>query len=227
MKYAIDVVGFLTIGIVVSGCGSPAEGWNEERTGTSTAALGSIVTTTAPTGVVCSESTAFSLFADVTYPSSVAPGESFPFSVGLRLAVPQRAFGLTFVGSATLAATAATPTAPVLSLPAIHFEDNEFISALGTGTGTLTAASVVGAPIVIRLDKLDYTITPDDPANPHVNAHCTAPPAFPDPLVTIPIVRVPLSKDDCKESGYRTHTDDAGVPFKNQGACIKYVHGAE
>lgn len=227
MKHAIAVAGVLTTWVVVSGCGSPAEGADEEQTGTVTAALGSTVTTTAQTGVVCNESTAFYLFADATYPSTVAPGESFPFSVAFRLAVPQRAFGLTFVGSATLGATAATPTAPVVSFSPIHFDDNQLASDFGAGAGTLTAASVVGAPVVVRLDKFDYTITPDVPSNPHVNAHCSAPPSFPNPIFTVPIVRVPLSKDECKSGGYLTHTDDAGLPFKNQGACIKYVHGTE
>jgi hypothetical protein len=228
MKHAIDVVGVLTTVLVVSGCGSPAETGNEEHAaiGTVTAALGDRVTTTAQTGAVCSESQAFALLANVTRPSSVAPGESFPFSVDFRLAVPQLAFGLTFVGSATLAATAAAPAAPVVSLASIHFDDNQVVSEFGSGAGTLTAASAVGAPVVVRLDKFDYTITPDNPTNPHVDAHCAPPETFSNLLFTVPIVRVPLSKDDCKNGGYAKRTDATGTSFKNQGACIRYVDEA-
>ena len=32
------------------------------------------------------------------------------------------------------------------------------------------------------------------------------------------------SKDQCKHGGWRNFTDDQGQPFKNQGACIKFVH---
>ena len=34
---------------------------------------------------------------------------------------------------------------------------------------------------------------------------------------------VPDSKDDCKQDGWRTHTDHFGTPFKNQGDCVSYV----
>lgn len=32
----------------------------------------------------------------------------------------------------------------------------------------------------------------------------------------------PTSKDDCKQDGWMTRTDDDGVPFKNQGDCVSY-----
>jgi hypothetical protein len=33
----------------------------------------------------------------------------------------------------------------------------------------------------------------------------------------------PLTKDDCKNGGWKTRTTATGKPFKNQGACIDYV----
>lgn len=35
--------------------------------------------------------------------------------------------------------------------------------------------------------------------------------------------RVPVTKDECKNNGWRTLTDSAGVPFRNQGDCVSYV----
>jgi len=32
-----------------------------------------------------------------------------------------------------------------------------------------------------------------------------------------------LTKDDCKNGGWQTHTTATGAPFKNQGQCIEYV----
>lgn len=32
------------------------------------------------------------------------------------------------------------------------------------------------------------------------------------------------SKEPCKDDGWRDFTDDQGQPFKNQGACIKFVN---
>lgn len=34
----------------------------------------------------------------------------------------------------------------------------------------------------------------------------------------------PLTKDDCKNGGWQTHTTASGQPFPNQGQCIQYVN---
>jgi len=33
----------------------------------------------------------------------------------------------------------------------------------------------------------------------------------------------PLTKEQCKDEGYKNYTDAEGNPFKNQGQCVKYV----
>jgi len=221
----VRTAGYLILTILVTGCGAPGESTSSEDTATSTAALGSSVTNTVTTGVVCSDVTAFYLFADLTYPGSVAPGESFPFSISFRLAGPIFGFASSFAGSATLAATDASPAAPVVPFAPMRFEDRQVVTNFGAGSGVLTAAPTVGSPVTANLVTFDYTITPDDPvANNPVDAHCTTTAAFPSELFTVPIVWLPRSKDDCKKGGYETHTDEAGAVFKNQGACIKFVH---
>ena len=39
-----------------------------------------------------------------------------------------------------------------------------------------------------------------------------------------PAVATPATKNDCKRDRWRNLTDDEGRPFKNQGACIKFVN---
>ena len=34
----------------------------------------------------------------------------------------------------------------------------------------------------------------------------------------------PTSKDQCKNGGWRTFTDDAGAPFRNQGQCVAFTN---
>jgi hypothetical protein len=34
----------------------------------------------------------------------------------------------------------------------------------------------------------------------------------------------PLTKDDCKNGGWQTHTTATGEPFKNQGQCVSYTN---
>lgn len=36
----------------------------------------------------------------------------------------------------------------------------------------------------------------------------------------------PTSKDECKDGGWRSFTDDAGVPFRNQGQCVAFTNHA-
>ena len=40
-----------------------------------------------------------------------------------------------------------------------------------------------------------------------------------------PVVTVPTNKDQCKNGGYATLTDQNGVVFKNQGQCVSFVNG--
>ena len=52
-----------------------------------------------------------------------------------------------------------------------------------------------------------------------VNTACAAPPPPPPP--------VPTDKNQCKDGGWMTLTDNLGNPFKNQGQCVSFVvsHG--
>jgi hypothetical protein len=42
-------------------------------------------------------------------------------------------------------------------------------------------------------------------------------------IVVVDASPFPISKDQCKQGGWRTLTDDAGQPFKNQGQCVSFV----
>jgi hypothetical protein len=43
------------------------------------------------------------------------------------------------------------------------------------------------------------------------------------PTVKFNAANPALTKDDCKNDGWQTHTTATGAPFKNQGQCIDYV----
>lgn len=40
----------------------------------------------------------------------------------------------------------------------------------------------------------------------------------------VPVANVPVTKQDCKNDGWRTLTTSAGDPFNNQGSCVRYVN---
>jgi hypothetical protein len=44
------------------------------------------------------------------------------------------------------------------------------------------------------------------------------------PAVKFNAKNVALTKDDCKNGGWQTHTTASGEPFPNQGQCIQYVN---
>jgi hypothetical protein len=131
-------------------------------------------------------------------------------------------FSGTFSSSQELLVTSATPSSQVLSLGSFQFAAGQIIANIGSATTTLTATDHVGEPIVLDAGAFDYTITPDSGAPPIVG-HCVPPADQPSTLATIPVVRTPGTKDDCKAGGWQTRTDGAGNAFKNEGRCIDYV----
>ena len=94
---------------------------------------------------------------------------------------------------------------------------------LGTATVTLTAASATGSPLLLTAGNFAYSIVPDDPINNPIAQDCVAADPVPATLAVIPIVQLPTSKEACQNGGWQKLTDDEGRPFKNQGACIKFV----
>lgn len=44
------------------------------------------------------------------------------------------------------------------------------------------------------------------------------------PAIKFNAANPPLTKDDCKNGGWQTHTTASGQPFPNQGQCIQYVN---
>jgi hypothetical protein len=44
------------------------------------------------------------------------------------------------------------------------------------------------------------------------------------PAIKFNAANPPLTKDDCKNGGWQTHTTATGQPFPNQGQCIQYVN---
>jgi hypothetical protein len=128
----------------------------------------------------------------------------------------------TFASTQQLLATAATPPSQTLTLDTFHFPTGIVLNELGTASATLTAGGV-GAPVVLSAGAFDYTITPDSPETPGITGHCSPPADQPSTIATIPIVHTPETKDDCKDGGWKSLTDDAGNPFKNQGQCVTYA----
>jgi hypothetical protein len=82
---------------------------------------------------------------------------------------------------------------------------------------------------VIRVEDNSATGSPDIVSRPvGLAAGCS----IGGPVVTFPLVDGDLvvhdappltSTDQCKDGGWRDFTDDAGHPFKNQGACIAFL----
>ena len=224
MKQRFLCFGCLTVVTVAIGCGDVTEGLPQGDVGASSAALGGVVTTTAISVVTCSEVSAIMFSVDTTAPGSVSPGETFSIGVTFHM-LPAVAppYGGTFDGSATLGLTRASPSTTTLPFDAFHFSAGTPLTNFGASSSTVTASSALGHPIEVRLSNFDYTISPDTTTFNPVDAHCVADPTR-DLLVTIPIVLEPASKDDCKQGGYKCHTDDQGRVFKNQGQCINYVN---
>ena len=220
-------LGSFAMAVVLGGCGGAEDAGgqlpDDDGVNTSTEPLANNVTTTRVV-FVCSESTAFALIIDAGAPTAVSPSESFPVTVRVRdfFIFPTPLAG-TLTASQTVLASNAAPATSQLALPALHFPEGQPILDLGTGSTTLTAASAAGSPVVLTAGNFAYTIVPDDPVHNTVIADCVA--ADPDPatLVVIPIVQTPTSKESCKNGGWRQLTDDEGTPFRNQGACIKFV----
>jgi hypothetical protein len=44
------------------------------------------------------------------------------------------------------------------------------------------------------------------------------------PAIRFNASNVALTKDDCKNGGWQTHTTASGEPFRNQGQCVSYVN---
>jgi hypothetical protein len=214
--------------LAISACGAPSESsgpGSEHAVGVASSALGADETTSGLVVFVCNPSTAFYLGFDVTHPSTVQPSESFPVSVHVTFQYPLfTPYSGTFGSTEELLAAAATPPSQVLTLDTFHFPVGVMLHELGTASATLTAGGV-GAPVVLNAGAFDYTITPDSPSptNPPITAHCVPPADQPSTLATIPIVQTPANMDACKNDGWKSLTDDAGNPFKNQGLCIAYT----
>lgn len=70
------------------------------------------------------------------------------------------------------------------------------------------------------------TPTPTEiPVPTAVPTNTPTPTAIPSPTVTpTPSIRMPGSKDACKNGGWQYLTDDQGNPFSNQGQCISFYN---
>jgi hypothetical protein len=88
----------------------------------------------------------------------------------------------------------------------------------------------IGGNTVAIVDNGPSGTPPDTFLAAPLATDCVDPPAFNvgGPLGSGDFVvsEIPplTSKDQCEHGGWRNFTDDQGQPFKNQGACIKFVH---
>jgi hypothetical protein len=222
-KCFLAVLGSLTI----AGCGAPSAGGevlDELDVGKTSAALESEQTTNTPVVFVCSASTAFYLIFEVVHPTTVAPSDVFPVTIDITNLIPPTVapFSGTFSSSQELLAMSATPASQSLSMGSFHFETGQILGNIGSATATLTATDEVGAPVVLDAGAFDYVITADS-GSPQINGHCVPPLDQPSTLATIPIVRTPATKNDCKAGGWKARTDEAGNAFENEGRCIAYA----
>ena len=226
MTQTIRRLGVLTTLLAAAGCLGAPEDPGAPEFAARVSPLGATTTVTTIVQLICGPSMSASFGVDATIPSFVAPGETFPVTFGLRFDPAILTLNAGVLDAAPeFEATRATPASVTLPYDSLSFPARSVVSVLGSETADFTATTQVGQPIQLSFPSIDYTITWAGTQPPLV-AHCTVAETSSPLIATIPIVREPQAKADCKNGGFASFTDDTGKVFKNQGACVKYVNGA-
>jgi hypothetical protein len=119
-------------------------------------------------------------------------------------------------------ASNATPATFTLTTPTTHFNMGDFVPTVSLDQ-QLTATGAPGAVIAVQFLSFAYTIAPDSGGTFSV----TCQPNAATGVGTIPIsLATPQSKADCKKGSWRHLVDSNGMPFRNQGQCVRTTVGA-
>jgi hypothetical protein len=120
------------------------------------------------------------------------------------------------------AASNATPATFTLTTPTTHFNMGDFAPTVSLDK-VLIASGAPGTVISVEFLSFAYTIVPDAGGMVSVMCH----PSATAVVGTIPITSpAPQSKADCKKGRWRHLVDTAGMPFRNQGQCVRTTVGA-
>jgi len=159
-------------------------------------------------------------------PDEVAPGSTstvhFDVAVGEFFGIPAPYDG-TIASQFGFSASNATPGSFVLTTPTTHFNAGDSFATVPLDQ-QLTATGAPGSDISVQFLSFGYTIMPDGGGSLSVECQPNAVAV----VGTIPIALAnPLSKEDCKNGGWQQLVDAAGVPFSNQGQCVRTTVGAD
>jgi len=162
---------------------------------------------------------------NVSAPDRVAPDATstvqIEIAIGEFFGIPAPYSG-TITAQYRFSASNATPGIFTLTTPTTHFNVGDFVSTISFDQ-RLTAAGPAGTLISIQFLFFNYTIAPDSGGAFSVACQPTATAV----VGTIPInLFTPQSKADCKKNGWRDVADAAGMPFSNQGRCVRTTVGA-
>ena len=145
--------------------------------------------------VVCTStfgSTTGQITLDASVPDNVAPGSSFAFDVTARdfFNIPAPYSGTLALQLTFAASSGATPTGNfVVSAPAVHFDQGDFMPVLGVFHEQFVASGAPGATITFSFVQFDYTIVPD-PGPQSLDFACT-------PTATAPVIAETLISTEC------------------------------
>jgi hypothetical protein len=158
-------------------------------------------------------------------PDSVEAGATstvqFDVALGEFFGIPAP-FSGTIVTEFEFSASNATPDAFTLATPTTHFDAGDLMPTVSLDQ-QLVASGSPGSVISVEFVSFSYTIVPDAGGTLSVACH----PDAATVLGAIPIASAtPLSKADCKDGGWRHLADVSGVPFPNQGQCVRTTVGA-
>jgi hypothetical protein len=158
-------------------------------------------------------------------PDSVVAGATstvqFDVALGEFFGIPAP-FSGTIATEFEFSASNATPDAFTLATPTTHFDAGDLMPTVSLDQ-QLVASGSPGSAISVQFVSFSYTIVPDAGGTLSVACH----PDAATVLGAIPIASAtPLSKADCKDGGWRHLADVSGVPFPNQGQCVRTTVGA-
>jgi len=161
----------------------------------------------------------------MTAPNHVATAstftDQFDVAVGEFFGIPAPFSGTIFMQFG-FSASNATPATFTVTTPTTHFNMGDFTPTVSLNQ-QLTAAGAPGTVISVQFLSFAYTIAPDAGGTFSVTCHPNAAAQVGTILITLPS---PNSKADCKKGGWRHLVDAAGMPFRNQGQCVRTTVGA-
>ena len=147
--------------------------------------------------------------------------DQFDIAVGEFFGIPAPYSG-TISMQFGFSASNATPATFTLTTPTTHFNVGDFVPTVSVNQ-LLTVSGAPGTAISVQFLSFAYTIVPDAGGTFSVSCQPNAATVVGTIPITLP---TPQSKADCKKGGWRHLVDAAGMPFRNQGQCVRTTVGA-